>query len=176
MGPFCPSGVHAQSARLALRLRRRALTGSATLPSLRDRLRRPFARWCGSATGEDHARHPRRSCPSLIRRLIVVAPLRLCLFRLDFAPIFCGGRNRPALLERRRLRRDGRSPPSAPAGGTGEKGKKGIAVLWVLPLVAETQDGSWSAGLLARSRCAADQSLLSQADGQGRLERRPDDV
>ena len=54
----------------APRLRRRVLTGSASLPSLWDRLRRPLARWCGSATGDCHASIV-LACQSLIRRLMV---------------------------------------------------------------------------------------------------------
>jgi hypothetical protein len=34
----------------------RVLTGYAPLPSLRDRVRRPPAHWCGSLTGDQHAR------------------------------------------------------------------------------------------------------------------------
>ena len=55
------------------------LTGSASLPSLRDRLRRPPARWCRSATGNCHV-SILLACQSLIRRLMVgrFAPAVVC--------------------------------------------------------------------------------------------------
>src|ERR1035441_9927146 len=44
-------------------LRRRVLTVSASLPSLRDRLRRPPAHWCVSLTGDRYARPAQYRAP-----------------------------------------------------------------------------------------------------------------
>ena len=45
-------------------------------PRVRDGLRPALARWCWTATGDCHAKHPCLAWQSLIRRLKVVASLR----------------------------------------------------------------------------------------------------
>ena len=106
----------------------RVLTGSASLPSLRDRLRRPPARWCWSATGERHA-----------GILAVMPPAdpspeggslrsRRDWFRLNFAPKSLWGAKLAGLL-----RAVAASPrlaffsPLRPRWGYGENKEKGIA-------------------------------------------------
>jgi hypothetical protein len=108
----------------------RALTGSASLPSLRDRLRRPPARWCGSATGDRHA-SILPSCRLPIRRLAVgrCAPARVW-FRLIFAPCCRGGRKWPVCSSGGGCAAFAcYSPSRPPAGEAGElRSEKGIAV------------------------------------------------
>lgn len=108
----------------------RALTGSAALPSLRDRLRRPSARWCGSATGNRHAGVlPSCRLPTLRLAVGRCAPGR-DRFRLIFAPFCRGGRKWPVCSSGGGYAAFSCSSPSRPpAGEAGERrSEKGIAV------------------------------------------------
>ena len=98
------------------------LPGSASLRSLRDRLRRPPARWCGSltATVTPGARSTsRRSCRSLIGSLKAVASLPAVVGFCSSRPPFDFGGDGPAKdFQRWPLRGERDRSPYPPAGGS----------------------------------------------------------
>lgn len=107
----------------------RVLSGSAPLPPLRDRLRRPPARWCGSATGERHA-GLLPACRPPIRRLMVgrFAPAAVSSGSVFPHDSVGGKTGRFAEAVAASPRLPFGPPPPPPAGVRGRKGKKGIAV------------------------------------------------